>query len=235
MEVSVPSYVIPGSYVENLRWLRDNSAIRRVELLFFIYDDDTRAILRRELEELKSFSKEFRFTAHLPDEVASGHEELLERIDNIVEAYVVHPPRRDESLAPFASLVDDWRSRFGADRFRLENTKLDRFYPADKALSEGRPGPPRLCADLGHLVLEGFDPAAWAKERLDRIDELHIHGCRGGKDHQPFDGSESWFTGLDTLLKNFGGLVELELFSWEELKPGLKALEPYLKERPCRP
>lgn len=231
--LSVPSYVVPGSYTENLRWLEANTELRNVELLFFMYDDDTRAIVRRELGELRDFASRFSFTAHLPDEVAPEHEDLLATIGDMTTGYVVHPPKKDEDIAAFVKLMDNWRGRYGEKKFRLENTLLARFEPADHALAYSHYGPPRLCADLGHLVYEGKDAASWASARLDRIDELHLHGCVDGKDHRPFDGSEAWFAALKPLFERFDGILELELFSWEELRPGISALEPYRKRLSC--
>lgn len=216
MKISVPSYVVPGGYEHNLRWLLANTDQRRVELLFFMYDDETRAILRDELPAIGELSARIAYTAHLPDRIEAGHEELLEAIDGFCDSYVVHPPREAAELAAFVRLMDAWRGRYGAERFLLENTRLASFEAADRELADSPLGPPPICADLGHLVLEGRDPASWLVEYGSRTREIHIHGHAGGKDHGRLRGDEAWLRDVAPFLRGFDGVVEIELFSWDE-------------------
>jgi sugar phosphate isomerase/epimerase len=125
--------------------------------------------------------------------------------------------------------MDDWRGRYGPKRFFLENTRLSLFEAADAALESSRYGRPPLCADLGHLVMEGVDPRSWLESRLERVAEFHIHGYDGKSDHVAFSGDEAWFKNLDGVFRDFAGTVEIELFSWPDIEPALKALEPYLR------
>lgn len=216
MKISVPSYVVPGGYEHNLRWLLAETDQRRVELLFFMYDDDTRAVLRDELPAIEELSTSFAYTAHLPDRIEAAHEELLASIDGFCESYVVHPPRDGSELAGFSRLLDAWRGRYGAERFFLENTRLTAFEAADRRLADSAYGPPPICADLGHLVLEGRDPARWLAEYGGRAREIHIHGHADGKDHSRLRGDEAWLRSVAPFISGFGGIVEIELFSWEE-------------------
>lgn len=222
--VSVPSYVLPGTYLENLRFLDEHTDVRNVELLFFIYDPDTQALLRSESGRIAEYSDRFGFTVHMPDEIAASHEEILEATAGFASSYVIHPPRHDPDIPAFLSLFDEWRLRYGARRFLLENTRLDRFAPADAAFRDSKLGLPRLCADIGHLRMEGVDPVVWVTERADRIAELHVHGFDGIKDHVTFGGDEAWIAGLAPFASTFGGIVELEMFSWPELEPAIASL-----------
>jgi hypothetical protein len=234
MLLSVPSYVVPGSYLENLAWLKAGTSLRRVELLFFIYDDDTKALLKDELPGLAEYRRDFSYSAHLPDQILPEHETLILAIDGLVDSYVVHPPRDSAALPAFCALMDDWRERYGPKRFFLENTRLAQFEAADAALESSRYGRPPLCADLGHLVMEGVDPSGWLEGRLERVAELHVHGYDGTSDHVPLSGDEAWFKKLDGVFRDFAGIVEIELFSWPDIEPALKALEPYLRSGRCR-
>jgi len=216
--LSVPSYVLPGTYMENIRFLHEKTTQRSVELLFFIYDDETRALMRSELGDIASYSKHFGFTVHMPDTVSADHEEILEGTAGFASNFVIHPPRTDAEIPGFVRLLDDWRGRYGEDRFLLENTRLANFNAADAALQESRCGPPRLCADIGHLRMEGVEPAAWVAERAGRISELHVHGFDGVKDHVPFKAGEDWLEALAPFVRGFHGVVEMELFSWAELE-----------------
>ncbi len=214
--ISVPSYVIPGTYKENLDFLHKNSSCRAVELLFFFYDEDAKALLKRELAEIRAYSTSFLFTVHMPDEVLLEHEELILATTDFTEHYIIHPPRNKNAMAEFASVMDKWRESHGTERFLLENTRLYNFNLAEKAMASSVFGPMPLCADIGHLLMEGCCPAEWVAERADRIKEIHVHGFDGAKDHVLFTGNEAWLRDLAPFVRNFNGVIEIELFSWAE-------------------
>ncbi len=218
---SVPSYVIPGTYAENLRFLRDKPQVRGVELLFYFWDGETRALLEREKAEIRSMDGRFRYTAHLPDQVDPGHREILELTAGFARSWVVHPPAGPDGLAAFADLLERWRSDFG-DRFFLENVRREAFERTRAAL----PDMP-LCVDAGHLLMEGENPAAVLAGLLEegrRIEELHLHGLSDGSDHRAFGEDAPWLADLAPFLRTFPGVAEIELFSWEEAEAALEAV-----------
>jgi hypothetical protein len=218
MILSVPSYVIPGSYAENLRFLADKDEVEGVELLFFMYDEDVRALMRAEISGIREFHSRFSYTVHMPDSIAMEHEEIIEATRDIAGAYIIHPPREDAGLTAFARLMDDWRGRYGTDAFILENTRLERFNAAEAVLGGSVFGLPPVCADIGHLRMEGHDPLAWLEAKAGRVAELHLHGFDGRSDHVPFGPDEPWLTDLLPYLHSFAGVVELELFAWDQLQ-----------------
>lgn len=222
--LSVPSYVIPGTYLENVRFIREHTDIRNVELLFFMYDADTQVLMRAEMPALRRLAPGMGFTVHMPDSIEDWHEEIIEATIDIAGAYIIHPPRTGARLASFVTLLDGWRGRYGPSRFLLENTRLDCFDPADEAMLASPHGPLSLCADIGHLRMEGVDPAAWVAPRAGRIRELHVHGFDGTRDHVAFGGDEPWIAALAPFASTYSGIVELELFSWAELEPTVDIL-----------
>ncbi|HOX12067.1 MAG TPA: cobamide remodeling phosphodiesterase CbiR [Spirochaetia bacterium] len=221
MILSVPSYVIPGTYAENLRFLADKPEVEGVELLFYLWDAEVAGLLDRELAEIRSFMDRFRFTAHLPDRILPEHRVLLDRIADTARSFVVHPPSDLDGLAPFADLLSVWKSGFG-DRFFLENLRSEPFGRALRVL----PDIP-LCVDAGHILAEGGDPAellARLRSTGRRIEELHLHGLSGDADHQPFGEGASWLRDLAPFLAGFDGVAEIELFDWEEARTALAAV-----------
>jgi hypothetical protein len=82
--LSVPSWVIPGTYAENLRFLETKEEVRGVELLFYLYNGEVKAELDREWEGIRGCKERFVFTAHLPDEFSPSHEELVVRLAPLV-------------------------------------------------------------------------------------------------------------------------------------------------------
>jgi hypothetical protein len=238
--LTVPSWVIPGTYLENLRFLEDKKEIQGVELLFFLYNDEIREQLDAEWEGILQFTGRFVFTAHLPDTVLPEHEELVARLDPLARNFIVHPgePEKAEALG---SLVNGWAKKYppreigsrkaAPRRFLGENTQLGRFDALLPHMGENM----GICMDTGHLLLEGKSPAAFFAEHRDRIGEIHLHGLDREKaaldgrlvDHRPVKAGEPWFRELYPLLTEFSGVINTELFSWEEAEAGINSIKQY--------
>lgn len=221
MILSVPSYVIPGTYAENLRFLADKADVAGVELLFYFWDAQTLELISRETPEILSLAGRFRYTAHLPDRIGPEHGEILKAVGGFAASFVAHPPKDPEALPEFAALLERWRGDYG-DRFYLENTRVDSFDRARKAL----PDIP-LCVDLGHLQMEGVDPAAFVRDLEEEgrsIAELHLHGLSGETDHSPFGADAPWLIDLAPFLRRFDGVAEIELFDWREAAAAIRAI-----------
>jgi sugar phosphate isomerase/epimerase len=229
--ISVPSWVMPGTYAENLRFIAGHPEISGVELLFFIYDDEIRSQFREELEEVESFSQRFVFTAHLPETLKDEHEELVETLLPLVKHFIVHPGKAD-AVETQARLINRWVEKYGSSdspRFLVENTNpglLEKTIP----LLDPWVG---LCMDTGHLLIEDRNPALYFSQHRDRIAEIHLHGLDREKaaadgrlpDHRPIKPDASWFRELFPVIENFDGIVNLEVFSWEEAAQSIAAIK----------
>jgi len=223
--LSVPSWVIPGTYAENLRFLEEKKEIQGVELLFFLYDDKVRALLDAEWEESLSFRERFIFTAHLPEQLLPGHGELVARLAPVVRHCIVHPDA--ESPVALARLLTEWRESHGAS-FLVENTTTDQL----EALLPHLETDAGLCMDTGHLLLLGQSPAAFFTKHRGRIGEIHLHGIDPAQavidgrlpDHRRLRGDEAWLLELLPLLADYRGILNLEVFSWEEARGSIDAL-----------
>ena len=223
--ITVPSWVIPGTYLENLCFLAPKPEITGVELLFFFYNQETRALLEQEWAGIAGYASRFVFTAHLPDTLAPEHGALVERLLPLVRHCVLHPGKK-----PFtqAQLINTWLDRFGPDRFVLENTypeKLD-------AILSLLPPETKICMDCGHLLLENERPCRFFTRHRERIREIHLHGIDRERavadgrlaDHRPLREDAPWYRELAPCLKDFDGIVNLEVFSWEEVSQSLGVL-----------
>jgi sugar phosphate isomerase/epimerase len=207
VKLCVPSYLFPGTWLENLEALVDREWIGGVELLFFAYDEEARVILARERRGIADLAGRFELSLHLPDPLVAGDEALVESTREFVKLYVLHPP--SSGVAAWAGLVEAWRRRYG-DVFHLEYTGAELFAAGEAAL----PGLP-LCADTGRLLKDGLSPLAWIRERSDRLGEIHLHSLAGSRDHMSLRADEAWLGELCPFLRGFSGRVELELFSLE--------------------
>jgi hypothetical protein len=201
----VPSYVSPGTYLENVRYLENFPEIRAVELLFYLYDPETRELLVREREGLAARRGRFSFSVHLPDDLKPEHAEILELTRVLAERYILHPPPSGDR--DFIRLVKRWRAEYG-EVFLLENL-IGRSF---EALAAALPDLP-LCLDTGHLLLNGAGIAGFLERHGPRVREIHLHGVWRGADHRPFHESDPWFRELVPFLRRFTGVVNLELFS----------------------
>ena len=223
--LSVPSWVIPGTYAENLRFLENRKEIEGVELLFFLYDGEIKTQLDSEWEEILHYGKRFVFTAHLPELLLPAHGELVARLAPLVRHFIVHPPV--ENPETLIQLLEEWRDRYGA-RFLVENTKAD-LLEAMLPLPEAGMG---ICMDTGHLLLDGKNPADFFKKYREHIGEIHLHSTDRKQaaidgrlmDHRQLRGDEGWLPELLQLLEDYSGVINLEVFSWEEVRAGIDIL-----------
>ncbi|MDL2229217.1 TIM barrel protein [Treponema sp. OttesenSCG-928-L16] len=229
MNISLPSWVIPGTYGENLIFLENKSAVSGVELLFYLYGRDVRDELERDSPVIEEYASRFTYTAHLPDKVTKEHEELVERLFPVVRHFIVHPMEGRDAEA-LARLIADWEETFSRDRenslFLFENTKPGRL----ESQLELLPSDTGLCMDTGHLLLEGRDPEEFFRHYGPRIREIHLHAAdtaaQDGRlaDHRPLGKNEPWLVSLIPLLRDFTGIINIELFSWEEAAASIDIL-----------
>jgi hypothetical protein len=223
--LSVPSWVIPGTYAENLRFLKNKKEIQGVELLFFIYNDEVKAQLDSEWEEILSYNERFIFTAHLPELLLPDHGELVARLAPLVRHFITHPV--PENPAAQAQLLEEWTNQYNAI-FLTENTNPG-LLEAQLPFMDDNAG---LCMDTGHLLLEGQNPTAFFSANRERVREIHLHAvdkkqaAMDGRlaDHRQLRPHEPWFLELLPLLKEYWGVINLEVFSWEEAEHSVEIL-----------
>jgi hypothetical protein len=223
MKLACPSYLVPGTWLENLEAASPISWLGGMELLFFRYDEDARSILSRELAGISGFASRFDLSLHLPDPLGAADEELVELTRPFVGLYVVHPPKEAGLLALWASLLGAWRARYG-EAFCLEYTGREAFGAAEREL----PGLP-LCPDTGRLALDGEDVEAWIEARAGRVAELHLHAARGVKDHYALAGDEPWLPRLARLAEERDWRLDLEVFSRSGAAESADALRSILE------
>ena len=230
MKISVPSYVIPGTYLENVEFLVGTPEIDAIELLFFFYDDDTRELFRRERSRLEAHLDRFQYSVHLPDTVRPEHSEIIDETRGLAAHYIVHPPRAPEA-PPLRTFLPGWIDRYG-DVFLIENTRTERFERCIAGLPEMG-----ICCDTGHLLLEDRSPHEFLTRYGDRVRQVHLHGLRtpakdepaadersGVRDHHPVSADAPWLREIVPFLRSFAGFVELEVFSYEHVLTSLSQL-----------
>jgi sugar phosphate isomerase/epimerase len=223
--IIVPSWVIPGSYLENIQFLEKQKNIGGVELLFFIYDDEVKKQFDTEWRKIAEYKQRFLFTAHLPEPLQEEHIALVEKLSTLCRHFIVHPANIEEAPRQ-AKFLSRWFSQFGKEKFLIENTNLSCF----ENLLTLLPDDTKLCMDTGHLLVNGDSPAAFFKKYRTRIEEIHLHGTDIEKaksdgrlaDHRPLRANDLWLKELSGPLNDYQGVINLELFSWEEVEKSLE-------------
>jgi sugar phosphate isomerase/epimerase len=230
--LSVPSWVIPGTYAENLRFLESKKEIRGVELLFFLYNDEIRSQFDSEWDKIRGYAERFTFTAHLPEFLLPEHEALIARLAPLARHFVIHPDA--ENPASQAALLKSWKERYGAV-FLAENIFQGKGVSSLEALLPHLDEDFALCMDTGHLLLDGKSPSDFFKARQNhqnRIGEIHLHSLDHKRsavdgrltDHRRLREDDPWLLELLPLLKGYQGIINLEVFSWEEVEAGIEVL-----------
>ena len=206
MNLSCPSYIIPGTWWENIIYIDTHlPEIKNVELLFFIYNEETKNLLAPEENKILSYKGRLTYTVHLPDPLLPKHEELIEKFSKHALHWIVHPPEQGKEHS-FSALINSWREKYG-DRFLIENL-IGRNHPWFLKNTDLP-----LCLDTGHALLRGHSPCRYLSRFSDRIGEIHLHDCIHGKDHSRLSAASGWLTDFIPLLNSFPGQVNIELFN----------------------
>lgn len=83
-----------------------------------------------------------------------------------------------------------------------------------------------VCMDFGHLIRYGYDPEQLFKKYKNKIVIIHLHGVQNKRDHGHLNLlSEKERTVIADILKQFKGILSLEVFSYHNLSVSLKTLE----------
>ena len=219
MTITVPSYIIRGTYAENVTFISTLPAVQGVELLFFLFDDDTKKLYEKEKEQIESYRGRLDFSVHMPDDLKIQDEDLIRCTESLSSRYILHPPTERE--VEFIRLVNSFRENYG-EIFFLENVIGRSFGSLLPQL--GNIG---ICCDTGHILLEGGKPVEFLEHWGGRVGEIHLHGVEDGWDHRGFGPGETWFEELLPFLSTYNGVLHLEVFNNPDVQSILDTLEYY--------
>lgn len=239
MTIAVPSWQVPGTWLENLDALADIEWIGGIELLFFSYDEAARRDFAAERGRIAAYSQRFSFSLHLPDPLGPEALDLAAATESFVGLYVFHPysaSAGDAGADAWARTVKTLCDSYGASKFAMEYTSAAAFDHGLERLRSVRRAPRdtpatalRICADTGRLTLDGVDPAAWIKDRATSMAELHLHAARGGKDHFSLGAEDSWLPAVAAEAKARDWRVVLETFSLVKTRASYECLKRWLE------
>lgn len=243
--LATTSFIYAEDYAPNVRRL--GPFVDEIELLLF----ESRSLPSREtVRELTALSREHAvgYNIHLPSDVSIGHgdpcrrESAVASLLNVFErvsplspsTLTLHipwdgPSRLPEFLQPWKdrvrqSLVELIPAVDRPDRISVETLDYPLEWLADVIDEAGL----AVCADAGHLLLQGRELPGIFERFAPRISIIHLHGVENGRDHLPIDRLPQ--PAVDSVLRvlsEFKGIVSVEVFGFDALEASLKWLDSH--------
>ena len=242
------SFIYPDTYVPNVRMLAPY--LDEIELLLFESASESLPT-KHEIETLALLSEEsdVTYNIHLPTDISltdpdsSARCHTVETIHNIMNltsplspsTYTLHLPYNQESRKK--EDVKKWQERTNGSMIQLTEALSTFHFPlsietldypfewAEKIVTDHNLS---LCMDIGHLMVHGFDAQAFFQKYADIISIIHLHGVENGQDHIALNRlSEKNIHLVMKILKQFRGVVSLEVFSYHHLNASLNFLEEH--------
>ncbi len=245
-KLGTTSFIHPAGYADNVAII--GPYVDEIELLFFESLTGGLGPLREEVRQLDRLSNELEvsFNVHLPSDVSPGHTDKDKRkaavhaLKGVIDLTVSLSPSTFTLHLPFegdhrvVSDVDRWQERTtqsvkalldsGVEPQTLSIETLD--YPFEMVEPIVKELDLKVCLDIGHCIVHGFDYASLFNRLHERIAIFHIHGVDGDKDHLSLDRlAPQHAASILKILKQFKGVVSIEIFSYSKLTSSLVFLE----------
>ena len=251
--LSTTSYIYPDHILPNVAMLAP--FLDEIELVLFEseghdnYPDDT------QIKNLMSFClrQDIAFNIHLPMDIFLGDEnqEIRTKAISVVKTvvkrtlclnpsvYVLHLDLRNLNGQEETN-IEAWRKRLlrsieemaqsGIDLNRIAVETLG--YPFEWIEDIVEESGFSICLDIGHILISGQDLKFYLGKYLAKTSIIHLHGYQNGIDHLGIDRlSESTLDMILTHIREYRGIVSVEVFSIEDLKKSLITLEKEWRRR----
>ena len=248
-KIGTTSFIYPDNYIQNVKMLAPY--LDEIELLLFESTPNSLPS-NHEIKELSFLANEYdlSYNIHLPLDISLGTSDIsmrdfaIKTIKQLMDITTPLSPTTYTLHLPYDEIdfenerLKRWKERtyhsmetlctFGFNSRILSIETLN--YPLkwiediliDFNLS--------VCMDLGHLILYGLDMKDIFDRYKNRTSIIHLHGANESRDHQPLDFlSKSNLKTILKMLKQFKGIVSIEVFSYDHLNASLKYLESVWK------
>ncbi len=246
-KVGTTSFIYPDGYVQNVKMLAPH--LDEIELILFESAPGSLPSIH-EVKQLFSLANEFDLTynIHLPIDISLGAPEpsirhfALETVKQVMDltatlspsTYTLHLPYDEAGFD--GEQIKRWQDRLNTSIKKLvsagingERISIETLnYPLNWVEEILLDFNLSVCIDVGHLILCGFDPETVFNKYKKRTPILHLHGVDNHQDHLPLDRlTKEDAKTVIKMLKQFEGVVSLEVFSFDYLKASLNFLEKY--------
>ncbi|MCK5097103.1 MAG: sugar phosphate isomerase/epimerase [Desulfobacteraceae bacterium] len=242
------SFIYPDNIIPNVKKL--GSIFDEIELLIFeSFPSDVLPSIQ-DMRELALLAQEFDLTynIHLPVDVSLTDISKLKRgqavetIKRVIDLVSPLTPTTHTLHLEYHKLNhdEDWYKRgfdaMGALAMSIENPEIISIetldYPFELTESIIDEYGLSVCIDAGHLIKYGYGIKHIFKKYHDKIPLIHLHGVDFSKtpykDHVALDKTpENKLTDTLEVLKDFHGVVSLEVFNMKNLISSLACLEKF--------
>lgn len=246
-KLATTSYIYPDRILPNVAALAP--FFDEIELVFFESERRDNLSDEDEINQLMPLSihHEVNFNVHLPLDLFLGdeREEVRSHGTSVVKRmiertlclnpsiYTLHLERRNKNGREEPD-IETWRRRIiqsieeiveyenKSNRISIET--LD--YPFEWIEDIVRNFGFSICLDIGHILIQKQDLRLYLKNYLPNTSIIHLHGFQNGIDHLgidrlPLPSLELIFSHL----RDYHGIVSVEVFSIDDLKRSLIILE----------
>ncbi len=246
-KLGTTSYIYPDHIIPNVANLAP--FFDEIELVLFESEGQDNLPDEEEINQLMSLSihHEVNFNVHLPIDIFLGDESEEVRskgvsvVKKVIErtirlnpsVYILHFDQRNKN-GQDEDDVGAWQSRIirsveemvenGIEPNRISIETLG--YPFEWIEDIVEEFGFSICLDIGHILIHGQDLRLYLKKYLADTSIIHLHGFQNGIDHLGIDQlPESPLKLILSSLRNYRGIVSIEVFSIDDLKRSLTVLE----------
>ena len=247
------SYIIPADILPNAHYLAGK--VRDIELILFEVDDGQNNLPSAEvIDELVQLAAlyDLTYTVHLPLDLklgADGSEQDISLIKahKVIEltkrlnpwAYILHLEGREVRDSKDPAILLHWQDQAvraleivsewvgSSEKLAVENLE---HYPPDFVQPVLDRIPVSRCVDIGHLWLDGVPIMPYLEKALPRTRVIHMHGI-GERDHSSIShvNPQELDEVFRTLLKEYRGVLTLEIFSESDFLSSIESIKQSLK------
>jgi sugar phosphate isomerase/epimerase len=246
-QLATTSYIYPDHILRNVTLLAP--FFDEIELVLFESESQDNYPDDAQIKCLMNFClrQDITFNVHLPIDIFLGdeNEEVRTKGTSIVKrvtertlglnpsVYILHFDLRN-SNGQEETDIETWRRRLvrSVEEMAQNGVELNRMaietlgYPFEWIEDIVEESGFSICLDIGHILIHGQDLRLYLNKYLPKASIIHLHGFQKGIDHLGIDQlSESALEMIFTHLRDYHGIVSLEVFSIEDLKRSLVTLE----------
>jgi len=244
-KIGTTSFIYPDHIIPNIRKL--GPYLDEIELLIFESTPDSLPT-GHEIKKIGRLAEEFDLTynVHLPIDISLSapdpdlRQAGLETVRQIIDLTMPLSPSTCTLHLPYHGAGTDpqWINKWREVVYQSMQQLVDSGINAEKISIETLTYPLEwidniindfnfsVCIDIGHLLVHGFDMEAVFNKYCRITSIIHLHGIENKKDHLALDKlSTNSADIIMRILKRFGGVVSLEVFSYSNLLSSLNFLE----------
>ena len=249
-KLGTTSFIYPDHITPNIKMLAPY--LDEIELLFF-ESQPAGMPSPQEIKEIRQLAKDFDLTynIHLPLDISLGgpdpsrRQAAIETIKHINDltaplapsTYTLHLPYDEaefdnERIKRWQGHIRQSMEKLLAAGIEAESISIENLaYPlewVEKIINDFNLA---VCIDLGHLIVNQFDIQAAFNRYYQKTVIIHLYGAESRHDHLSLD----YLSPINTdiimpILKQFKGIVSLEVFSYDGLVSSLNFLEKCWQE-----